>query len=377
MDRHALHFGFGHDPQRFRPVEYGRQALDRTAGRASVQIAQAPDAVIDGRIGLELAKIEVFDAPLAQRDLSRGYKSGVKIARLGIDLRYQVRDIQTRRGEVEQQLRVFRVTPPAARAGRNSDQQRLEILKVDPGVVDANFAVQLAQRLQQRVHQKLHVHEIQVAGEFAPLLVAERTGVAHISAHDARILRGAGIEQQARQHRRFDAGRVDGQFEAAVVLLIILERETDLDRRASELGADLFARDLLGRKRKLSAQIRDGNIIEAKTRAIEYRLAVELEGRAGRTFEREIDFGSAVQFLNRGGDLARPCVELSRFYLGREFGQIEIAANGEIQLAGGGAGKVIAAVPAIKARITVEASEVCQCQNSVGHGYFAVHAAQR
>src|SRR6185503_4615354 len=114
----ALNFGLGIETKGIRPVEDRRDALNGAAGRARAQISRWPDAVIDRRVGFQLGKFKVLYPPPVQGDFSLGNQVCVKIARLRIDLRYQVGDVKIGRREIEEQLGFFAVAPPAAGADR-------------------------------------------------------------------------------------------------------------------------------------------------------------------------------------------------------------------------------------------------------------------
>ena len=112
--------------------------------------------------------------------------------------------------------------------------------------------VENALKLEQRGDGESHVEKVKMTGKCSPALVAKRTGVTHAPAHDAGVLHAAGVEQQARNHPRFDAGRLDTEIESGSFAFVILERESNPDWRAPEVRRDRFALDFIWREPDLA-----------------------------------------------------------------------------------------------------------------------------
>src|SRR2546422_533443 len=129
--------------------------------------------MVDRRIGFQLGEFKIFDSALVQGDLSFGDQIRVKIARFRIDLRYEIGDVEIRRGKIEVQLGFFAVAPPTAGARREADQGRIDVLKVNARFIDLDLAVEFAKRLKQRMNHHLDIYQIQIADKVAPDLGIE------------------------------------------------------------------------------------------------------------------------------------------------------------------------------------------------------------
>ena len=198
---------FGDHAKRIRLVKNRRHTLDRATDRTRGQIGQPPDAMIDRGVGFQITELKILDPAFVESNFTVGHQVGVKLARLRIDLRNQIGDVEIGRREIEKQLRFFAKAPAAAGACRKSDERGVNILKVDTAFVYFDPAVKFAQRLQQRMDHKLHVKQIQSTREPASALVAKRPGVADCAAYEAGILQAAAFEQRAGQHARSHATR--------------------------------------------------------------------------------------------------------------------------------------------------------------------------